>query len=445
MPVYPGARPSPALPPKVSPPPLSLCVKISLMSLASGSRLGPYEILAAIGAGGMGEVYRARDTRLGREVAIKVLPEMFSDDRERMRRFELEARAAGMLNHPNILAVHDLGTQDGRLFLVTELLEGETLQTRLKQGPLPLRKALDYAQQVARGLAAAHDKGITHRDLKPSNLFITRGGHVKILDFGLAKVDTAADENAGHRSDWATQPGALMGTVGYMSPEQVKCQPANARSDIFSFGAVLYEMISGHRAFQARTTGETMARILRDDPPPLQVPIGLEKLIHRCLEKEPEERFHSARDLGVAMQFLSLSDSAESGAAPPASTPSSTQLASGIALRRRSALWMAAAATLVLAIILGVVVLRFRQQGAEERALNVDIALLEGGRFSISGGAELSPDGKSVAFVASGEGKSGLWVRQLDGPSARLLPGTEGAASPFWSPDGQWLAYLATG
>jgi eukaryotic-like serine/threonine-protein kinase len=401
------------------------------MSLSTGSRLGPYEILAAIGAGGMGEVYRARDTRLGREVAVKVLPEIFSDDRDRVRRFQLEARAAGMLNHPNILAVHDLGTEDGHLYLVTELLEGETLATRLEQGALPQRKAIDYAQQVARGLAAAHDKGITHRDLKPSNLFITRDGHVKILDFGLAKVAAPEMENTGDRSDFGSKPGLVLGTVGYMSPEQVKCQPVDARSDIFSFGAVLYEMVSGRRAFEASTKVGTMALIVREDPPPLQTPLGLERLIHRCLEKSPEERFQSARDLGYALQSLSVADSGATNAIALPPPP------------KRILPWIAAAAALVLLIVGGVYVSRFRRPKGDEHALHLDISPPEGGRFSIGGGAALSPDGRSVAFIATAGEKSGLWVRSLDAGTVRFLSGTEGATAPFWSPDGESLAYFA--
>src|SRR5512143_161966 len=222
------------------------------MTLAAGTRLGPYEILSPIGAGGMGEVYRAKDPRLGREVAVKVLPASFSNDADRLRRFEQEARAAGILNHPNITAVYDIGSHDGAPYVVSELLEGETLRSRLAAGALGPRKALDYAIQVARGLAAAHEKGIVHRDLKPENLFVTRDGRVKILDFGLAK--SVATGQAGAATNLPTQaagtePGVVLGTMGYMSPEQVRGRPADVRSDIFAFGAILYEMLSGKRAF----------------------------------------------------------------------------------------------------------------------------------------------------------------------------------------------------
>jgi Tol biopolymer transport system component len=284
-------------------------------------RLGPYEILAPLGAGGMGEVYRARDTRLSREVAVKVLPAAFAADPPRMRRFEQEARAASALNHPNIVTVFDTGLHEGSPFLVTELLEGQTLRQRLeesgKEGGIPQRKALDYAQQIARGLAAAHAKGITHRDLKPENLFISRDGNVKILDFGLAKVaPEGIGEGPTELAD--TLPGTVMGTAGYMSPEQVRGLPADHRSDIFSFGAVLYEMLSGQRAFRAGTSAETMAMIILKDPPPLPAGGALDLLVRRCLEKDCEERFQSVRDLGFALQAQTGSEIAATEALPPA-------------------------------------------------------------------------------------------------------------------------------
>ena len=285
------------------------------MSLSAGTKLGPYEVLAPIGAGGMGEVYRARDERLKREVAVKVLPASFSTDPDRLRRFEQEAQTAGGLNHPNITAVHDLGTHDGAPYIVTELLEGETLRARLSGGALSVRKATDYAVQVAHGLAAAHEKGIVHRDLKPENLFVTNDGRVKILDFGLAKL-TQADGAVGPQTNLptldggGTEPGVVLGTLGYMSPEQVKGKAADGRSDIFAFGAILYEMLSGSRAFHRDTSAETMSAILREDPPDLSatnknVQPGLERVVRHCLEKNPEERFHSAHDLAFDLEALS--------------------------------------------------------------------------------------------------------------------------------------------
>jgi TolB-like protein/Flp pilus assembly protein TadD len=283
------------------------------MALSAGSRLGPYEILALLGAGGMGEVYRAKDPRLGREVAIKVLPASFSKDADRLRRFELEARAAGLLNHPNIMAVYDIGAHEGAPYVVSELLEGETLRGRISGGAVPVRKATEWALQIAHGLAAAHEKGIVHRDLKPENLFVTKDGRVKILDFGLAKLTLV--EDAAPRTDLptapaGTEPGVVLGTLGYMSPEQVKGLPADARSDIFAFGTILSEMLSGKRAFHRGTAAETMSAILKEEPPDLSttnqnVPPGLERIVRHCLEKNPEERFHSAHDVAFALEALS--------------------------------------------------------------------------------------------------------------------------------------------
>ncbi|HXM79850.1 MAG TPA: serine/threonine-protein kinase, partial [Thermoanaerobaculia bacterium] len=297
------------------------------MAIAPGTRLGPYEILVPIGAGGMGEVYRAKDPRLGREVAIKVLPASFSFDPERLRRFEQEARAAGLLNHPNITAVYDIGTENQAPYVVTELLEGETLRGALAGGRLSARKAVDYALQIAHGLAAAHEKGIVHRDLKPENLFVTKDGRVKILDFGLAKL-THTEEGSGvtnlPTATAGTEPGVVLGTLGYMSPEQVRGRPADARSDIFSFGAILYEMLSGKRAFHGDSAADTMSAILREDPPELSVTNqnispGLDRIVRHCLEKNPEQRFHSAHDLAFDLETLSgvsAPRSAAAGAAP---------------------------------------------------------------------------------------------------------------------------------
>jgi hypothetical protein len=284
------------------------------VTLASGSRLGPYEVIAPLGAGGMGEVYRAKDPRLGREVAVKVLPASFSNDPDRLRRFEHEARAAGVLNHPNITAVYDIGSHDGAPYVVTELLEGETLRSRLATGPLSTRKALDYAIQIARGLAAAHEKGIVHRDLKPENLFVTKDGRVKILDFGLAKLKQAEsggpEETNLPTGTVGTEPGVVLGTMGYMSPEQVRGKPADHRSDIFAFGAILHEMLSGKRAFHGDTPADTMSAILTKEPPDLSttnqdVHPGLDRIIRHSLEKNPEERFQSARDLAFDLEALS--------------------------------------------------------------------------------------------------------------------------------------------
>src|SRR5262245_20041113 len=284
------------------------------MAFTFGARLGPYEILSPLGAGGMREGDRSRDPRLGREVAIKVLPASFSADPDRLRRFEQEARAAGLLNHPNITAVYDIGSHEGAPYVVSELLEGETLRAEIAGGKIAPRRAIDYAMQIAHGLAAAHEKGIVHRDLKPENLFVTKDGRVKILDFGLAKL-THAEEGPAPLTGLptataGTEPGIVLGTIGYMSPEQVKGQPADARSDLFSFGSILYEMLSGRRAFHANSAAETMSAILREDPPELSqtnqnLPAGLERIVRHCLEKNPERRFYSAHDLAFDLEALS--------------------------------------------------------------------------------------------------------------------------------------------
>jgi TolB-like protein/tetratricopeptide (TPR) repeat protein len=301
------------------------------MTLAAGTHLGPYEILAPLGAGGMGEVYRARDKKLDRDVAVKVLPESVAADPDTLARFEREAKAVAALSHPNILAIHDFGTHEGTAYAVTELLEGETLRGKLDTGPIAQKQAVDYALQVAKGLSAAHEKGIVHRDLKPENLFVSKDGHVKILDFGLAKKveavaadkQTSAPTGSGH-----TEPGVVMGTAGYMSPEQVKGLPVDHRSDIFSFGAILYEMLSGKKAFRRDTNAETMAAILMKEPPELSesgrnISPALDHIVKHCLEKDRENRFQSAKDIAFALSEQSSSSvvSGASGvqlAAPPA-------------------------------------------------------------------------------------------------------------------------------
>src|SRR5262245_24666178 len=285
------------------------------MTRATDKQLGPYEILSPLGAGGMGEVWRARDTRLDREVAIKVLPADFARDADRLKRFEQEARATSALNHPNILTVHDIGNYEGSPYLVSELLEGDVLRAQLNDGPLPTRKAVEYAQQIAAGLAAAHEKGIVHRDLKPENLFVTTDGRVKILDFGLAKLKPtqvgAVDTDAPTQKK-ITDPGTVLGTVGYMAPEQVRGQEADHRADIFGLGVILYEMLSGRRTFSGESAVEVMNAILKEEPPELgetnkQINPQLEKIVRRCLEKKSERRFQSASDLGFALEALSTS------------------------------------------------------------------------------------------------------------------------------------------
>jgi serine/threonine protein kinase len=319
------------------------------VTLATGSRLGRYEVISPIGAGGMGEVYRARDTRLGRDVAIKVLPAEFAADPDRLRRFEQEARAVAALDHPNILALYDVGTHEGSPYIVTQLLEGESLRDRLTSGALPVRRAVEVAVQIAQGLAAAHEKGIVHRDLKPANVFLTRDGLVKILDFGIAKLaaPTSGFEPAKATTlVEATEAGTVLGTVGYLSPEQVRGLAVDHRSDIFSFGCVLYEMISGRPPFTRDTAADTMSAILSREPPELAgtdvaVPASLEHVVRRCLEKEASRRFSSAHDLAFALS--ESSGPLVASAAPAVHRPS--------AWRRRLLVPSGVAAAALLAVV----------------------------------------------------------------------------------------------
>ena len=367
--------------------------------LIAGTKLGPYEILEPLGAGGMGEVYRARDTRLGRDVAIKVLPSSFSKDPERLHRFEQEARAAGLLNHPNILALYDVGQSDGSPYVVTELLEGETLGKRLRSGALNQRKALDYAVQIAHGLAAAHEKGIVHRDLKPENLFITSDGRMKILDFGLAKLTGPEDSNSEATSagtvSMGTEPGKVMGTVGYMSPEQVRGHAADHRSDIFSFGAILYEMLSGKRAFHRDSSVETMTAILKEDPPDLvesnqKISPALERVVSHCLEKSPAQRFQSARDLAFALEAVSGTSSSASGAVAKLATAQATLPIKAIAC--------------ALAALFIVATVAFFWGKRLGRAAPPAFHQLTFRRGTIRS-ARFSPDGETIIYGATWEGK----------------------------------------
>jgi len=413
------------------------------MAITSGTKLGPYEIRSQLGAGGMGEVYCAFDPKLNREVAIKVLPVAYSEDKDRLARFEQEAQAAGTLNHPNILTIHHIEAHEGAPYIVSELLEGETLRERMGGAALPQRKAIDYALQTAHGLAAAHEKGIAHRDLKPDNLFITNDGRVKILDFGLAKLLGAADGNQSQtevptrRVD--TDPGVVMGTIGYMSPEQLRGKPADHRSDIFSFGAILYEMLSGKRAFRGESTADTLSAILREDPPDLSetnknINPALERVVNHCLEKIPEERFQSARDLAFAIEALSGSaGGAESMATILATLPPSKK-------RKRELLAWGVAGVFVIATF-SLAWLYFRQTPVTERPVRFVIAMPEN-TTEISNPV-ISPDGQTVAFLGSSEGKRFLYTRALGSLNAQKLEGTEDALSLFWSPDSRYIAFFS--
>ncbi len=388
------------------------------MAIVAGSRLGPYEVLAPLGAGGMGEVYRARDERLKREVALKVLPSSVSADPERLRRFEQEAQAASALNHPNILAIHDIGTHEGAPYVVSELLEGETLRAAMAGTKLSARKAIDYALQTAHGLAAAHEKGIIHRDLKPENLFVTRDGRLKILDFGLAKLtrSEAGVEATNLPTATGTEPGVVLGTLGYMSPEQMKGRTADARSDIFSFGAILYEMLSGQRAFQRDSAAETMSAILREDPPDLSVTNqgispGLEQIVRHAIEKNPEQRFHSAHDVAFALEALSgLS-------APRVEVPSGRL--------RRSFAWIPVAAALGAALAAGLVAGRLIWKAAPSSPPS--FKRLTYGRGPISS-ARFAPDGQTIVYAASWDGavKPQLYSVRAESPESLRLSLPEG-------------------
>jgi hypothetical protein len=374
--------------------------------LSSGNRLGPYEIVALLGSGGMGDVFRARDTQLDRDVAVKVLPERVAGDPAALARFKREAKAVAALSHPNILAIHDFGTQDDVAYAVTELLQGETLRERLAAGALPLRKAIDYAVQTTQGLAAAHEKGIVHRDLKPENLFLTRDGRVKILDFGLARrqpMPGPADTESPTLSHY-TEPGTVLGTVGYMSPEQVRGEAADHRSDIFSFGVVVHEMLAGKRAFRGATPADTMRAILREDPPNIDradLPPALARILERCLDKRAEERFQTARDVGFALEALS----GASGGAQARGSP----------VRRHLRTVATVAAALILAMAAFVAGRgRAPTPMPSARQLTFRRGVIQSGRFA--------PDGRTIVYSAAWEGlPPEIFATTSDGPESRSL------------------------
>ena len=394
----------------------------------------------------MGEVYRARDARLGRDVAVKVLPASVANDPDRRARFEREARAVAALSHPNILAIFDVGLTDGTAYAATELLEGETLRASLG-APFPPRKAIDIVSQIARGLSSAHGKGILHRDLKPENLFLTSDGQVKILDFGLAK---AMSEGDAAETAVATDPGTVLGTVGYMAPEQIRGQAVDGRADLFALGIVFYEMLAGRRAFERETAAETMTAILKEDPPDLStrradLPPSLENIVRHCLERNPAERFQSARDLVFSLQALSST----TGSAPVAAT-ALTGRSPGPLGRREVAAW-AIVAALTVALGAGWVMWRRgHSSGAPPVAPRFQVNPPDKSSWVATLGAPagsnsgtISPDGRTLAFVATdATGKPVLWVRPIDSFDARPLAGTDGASFPFWSPDSRFLAFF---
>jgi eukaryotic-like serine/threonine-protein kinase len=403
------------------------------MSLTSGTKLGPYEIQSPLGAGGMGEVYRARDTRLGRDVALKILPESFVREGDRLHRFEQEARAVAALNHPNVLAIFDTGQENGSPYLVSELLEGETLRTLLDGGVLPQRKTIEYGVQIAQGLAAAHEKGIVHRDLKPENIFVNKDGRIKILDFGLAKLaQKAAVADGVTLTSSHTAAGVVMGTASYMAPEQVRGEAADPRTDIFAFGAVLYEMLSGKRAFRRETPAETMTAVLKEDPPELSDPghpvsPALDRIVRRCIEKSPDQRFQSAKDLSFALGALSGTDS--SAATRITSKPG----------RLPMLLWSSVALSmLAVAVVTWLIARRPQAEARMQFAIPVTSEVSH---------MAVSADGSMLAFVSPDE-RSGIpmiHVQRVGTGDVRDLPWTEGASYPFWSPDGAFLAFFAGG
>lgn len=406
------------------------------MPLSAGGKLGPYEILAPIGAGGMGEVYRARDTRLKREVALKILPEALAHDPVRRQRFEQEARAVAALNHPNIVAIYDIGSENGVLYIVTELVDGETLNTT----KLNLRRTLDCAVQIATGLAAAHTAQITHRDLKPANILLTRDGRIKILDFGLAKMSAPqASFQSDFQSEFGdtetlplkTDPGVVMGTVGYMSPEQVKGLVADHRSDIFSFGVILYELLSGHRAFHRDTAVETMRAILKEDPPELpdSVPAVVRQVAHHCLEKEPENRFQSARDLAFALSAMSQGSGGSS-------IQTHTAPAAPSQWRKRAV----SAATAVVLVAAGVAGGRMLWHDPEAPGWSGGI--LGGPEMALD--PRVSPDGSLLAFQAMDNGLAQVAVMKPETGNWSMLTHNRERGTTFaiaWSPDGASIYY----
>jgi serine/threonine protein kinase len=427
-------------------------INSALVTLPAGTRLGPYEILSPLGAGGMGEVYKSRDIRLDRFVALKVLPAEVASDPDRLRRFEQEARAASALNHPNILSVYDVGSRDTISYIITELVEGKTLRDLLLSGPLPLKKLLDFAVQIAEGLASAHEAGIVHRDLKPANIMISKDGFAKILDFGLARIPAApgglgpdADTDASTETAGETGPGAIVGTISYMSPEQASGKRIDFRSDQFSFGSVLYEMATGRCAFRSQTNVDTLAAILHAEPEPVgqirpEVPAPLQWLTDRCLAKQPSDRFASTRDL--ARDLASLRDHAGELSGGRLSAPSIPGASQG---RSRAAFWFLGLAVLLLVVLS--IVRPFRSP-SRSRPLSLSIVPPERLSLNVSGSSPapvaMSADGSRLVFGArDASGGDLLCVRSLESGHAEALAGTEGATYPFWSADGRSIGFFS--
>ena len=410
------------------------------MALTAGTRLGPHEIADQLGAGGMGEVYRATDTRLDRTVAIKVLPEHLADDPQRRERFEREARAVSSLNHPHICTLHDIGEQDGTHYLVMELVEGDTLQQRLEKGRLPLDQALEYAIQIADALDKAHRQGVVHRDLKPGNIMITKSG-TKLLDFGLAKLKGDAGQ-VSPLSQMPTQDpsapltaeGTIIGTLQYMAPEQLEGKEADARTDIFAFGAVVYEMVTGKKAFEGPTQASLIGSIMQSEPRSMSelvelTPRSLDRLIARCMTKDPDERWQTARDLKVELEWA--------GGETPQVLPEPLQVT-----RPNRGVSIGVGVILALAVLL--LVPTFLPPSAPPpslQAFGMQTPDSSGAPFHIA----ISPDGKRAAFIARGPSGTQLWVRSLDSLEAQMIDQTDGAYGPFWSSDSRFVGFVANG
>ena len=418
----------------------AVAVSEQMLRLESGSVVGRYRIDALIGAGGMGQVYRARDPRIERDVAIKVLPADYAADVERLRRFEQEAHASGALNHPNVLTLYDVGTADGRPFLVMELLDGETLRDCIGRGAMPAARACEIAAAIARGLGAAHARAIVHRDLKPENVMVTRDGRVKILDFGIAKLrvrDPSLDQRT-LTAPLRTAADTMLGTAGYIAPEQIRGQPTDERADLFALGAILFELMTGRRAFDRDSRVETLNAVLHDDVPALgdaaaNVPVALDRIVRRCLDKDPDARFQSARDLAFAL------DTVAELAAPASTTVALPPV-------RRPLRWLALAATvLIVSAVVAIAIWQLQPSPVLATRQLARFALRPPPRLQFAGMPVISPDG-TLAVYPAGEGpidKQRLFFRHVDQLTTTALPGTEGAFMPFFSPDGRAVGFWA--